>query len=71
MDRSTHSETVNGHSKQSTQNGVSLLSPQEVADRYDVTRRTVYKWIDQGKPKFSGFKKVGGRWKIREEDLPI
>ena len=45
-----------------------LFTPEQVAERLQVTRRTVYQWINDGKlPAL----KVGRGWRIRESDLDI
>ena len=42
-----------------------LLTLNDVADRLRVTRRTLYRWIKEGK--FHAIK-VGGCWRVLEED---
>ena len=42
------------------------LTPAEIAERLKVTRRTVYKWIDEGKLQAY---KVGVNVRIKREDL--
>ncbi len=45
-----------------------LLTVKEVADQLKVERRTVIRWIIQGR--LRGFKLGGGRfWRVRERDL--
>lgn len=43
-----------------------LLTPAQVADRLQVTEKTVYRWLDAGK--LAGVK-LGRLWRIREENL--
>ncbi|WP_272999437.1 helix-turn-helix domain-containing protein [Hydrogenibacillus schlegelii] len=43
-----------------------LLTPEEVAERLRVTRRSVYEWLRTGR--LRGLK-AGTRWRIRPEDL--
>jgi excisionase family DNA binding protein len=43
-----------------------LYSPEEIADRLKVTRRSVYHWLNSGK--LSGLK-AGQYWRITEDDL--
>jgi excisionase family DNA binding protein len=43
-----------------------LYSPDEIADRLKVTRRSVYHWLNSGK--LNGLK-AGQYWRITEEDL--
>ena len=43
-----------------------LLTPEQVAERLQVTERTVYGWLRRGKlPAL----KLGRLWRIRSEDL--
>ncbi|TMB70116.1 MAG: helix-turn-helix domain-containing protein [Chloroflexi bacterium] len=43
-----------------------LLTPEQVAERLQVTERTVYDWLRRGKlPAL----KLGRLWRIRPEDL--
>lgn len=43
-----------------------MLSPQGVADRFGVDRRSVYRWLEAGQ--LRGLR-VGGLWRIAESDL--
>lgn len=43
-----------------------LLTPAQVAERLQVTERTVYRWIDAKELKAT---KLGRVWRIKEEDL--
>jgi len=43
-----------------------LYSPEEIADRLKVTRRSVYHWLNSGK--LNGLK-AGQYWRIAEEDV--
>jgi excisionase family DNA binding protein len=43
-----------------------LLTPEQVAQRLQVTERTVYKWLSEGRLKGT---KLGRLWRIRPEDL--
>lgn len=43
-----------------------LLTPDEVASRLRLSRRTVIVWLERGR--LRGVK-VGNRWRVREEDL--
>ena len=43
-----------------------LYSPEEIADRLKVSRRSVYQWLNSGK--LNGLK-AGQYWRITEEDL--
>ena len=43
-----------------------VLSPRDVADALDMSRRQIYRWIDQGKLPTS---KVGRQHRITEEQL--
>ncbi|NLZ54532.1 MAG: helix-turn-helix domain-containing protein [Thermoanaerobacteraceae bacterium] len=43
-----------------------LYTPQEVADKFRVTLRTVYQWIKDGKLKAI---KVGTLWRISKDSL--
>ena len=42
------------------------LTPAEIAEKLKVTRRTVYKWIDEGKLRAY---KIGVNVRIKREDL--
>ena len=44
----------------------SLYTPEEVARKVKVERRTVYHWLSQGR--LRGLR-VGSTWRITEEDL--
>lgn len=43
-----------------------LLTPDEVASRLKVKKKTVYSWLSQGKLKGA---KIGDLWRIDERDL--
>jgi excisionase family DNA binding protein len=43
-----------------------LYSPEEIADRLKVTRRSVYHWLNSGK--LNGLK-AGQYWRVTEDDL--
>ena len=43
-----------------------LLTPQEVAEKLKVPRKTVYTWLNQGKLKGH---KIGDLWRVKESDL--
>ena len=43
-----------------------MLTLKEVAKEIKVTRRTIYRWIKDGKLKAI---KTGGIWRVREEDF--
>jgi len=45
-----------------------LYTPEEIADKLRVSRRSVYHWLTSGK--LSGLK-AGQYWRITEEDLII
>jgi len=42
------------------------VSPIEAAERLEVDRRSVYRWVREGRLRAA---KVGGRWRIATEDL--
>lgn len=43
-----------------------LYSPEEIADRLKVSRRSVYQWLNSGR--LNGLK-AGQYWRITEEDV--
>jgi excisionase family DNA binding protein len=43
-----------------------LYSPEEIAERLKVSRRSVYHWLNSGK--LAGLK-AGQYWRVTEEDL--
>lgn len=43
-----------------------LLTPAEIAKRYDVSRSAVNSWLNKGDLK--GFR-VGNLWKVKEDDV--
>ncbi len=44
----------------------SIYTPEEMAEKLKITRRTVYRWIEKGELKAF---KAGKLWRITEEDL--
>lgn len=43
-----------------------LLTPQQVAERLQVTEKTVYRWLTEGR---LGGLKMGRLWRVRPKDL--
>lgn len=44
-----------------------VLTTAEVADRFRVGQRTVYRWLESGK--LQGFQTPGGHWRIRVDSV--